>query len=562
MNSLYVVLIILFICILGSMFIKKHSVVFIFDIICSIVVLFIIIILIQQKKQNKEHFDNNSSTPNLDKILSLIGVQNNAAITTSDITTNLNIMNSNYNEDLSNINLGLTLYFSAFSTNSYPSSSKIWYNMSPFFANAQSSCPDVQQSDTNMTFTQTPSYSRENGFGIGNNTIIGPKSYQTGLSGNSSYTIFFMMNFKSFNDNSNNYEILKLFGNTMNNNGITLFINKDSVTSVASTFAVNITINIGTQSVNCTDPTTGLYTIIINPNHTYMFAFIKNDNLISFIMFPNIDNLTSNAQTRLILLDKQPITNEDVLFSNKELVINRFLNIQGNIYTFGTFNRSLDENSITLLYLHMQSELQKTSQLLQNLATQIQALQNKIDMSKSCPYDSTVCTPCASVKDWTNMNNVILNGSSNCLASIDTFCHTNPENDQCVCWNDNNLMSKTVQCQNYVNIFNTTKSFTPDNIDHETLLQIKEKQNLCDCRDLEKISQMVNKQISKPLKPADDRPNIILDPSKYEANPDDLTLYNSGGITNYYGQPSTLSNQNLSNNSSSQSFWSQLFGFF
>ena len=559
MNSLYIVLSILLFCILASMFMNnnKHSIVFIFDIVCSIIVLFIIIWLFLKKKSN-EHFDTN--TVNLDKILSIIGVQNNTSLTMSEVTSN--IINSNYNEDLSNINLGLTLFYSAFSTNSYPSSSKIWYNMSTYFANPQNACPDVQQSDTNMTFTQTPSYSRENGFGIGNNSITGPKSHKTGLSGNSSYTIFFMMNFKSFNDNTNNYEILKLFGNTINNNGLALFINKDSVASIASTFAVNITINIGTQSIQCTDPSTGLYTIIINPNHTYMFAFIKNDNSLSFIMYPNIDNLTSNAQTRLILMDNQTISNEDVLFSNKEFVINRFLNIQGSLYTFGTFNRALDENSITLLYLHMQSELQKTSQILQNLATQIQALQNKIDLSKSCPYDSTVCTPCSSVKDWTNMNNVILNGNSNCLTSINNFCNTNPENDLCVCWNDNNLMSKTVQCQNYVNIFNTTKSFTAENIDHETLLQIKEKQNLCDCGDIDKISQMLSKQITKP-KPIDNRPNIVLDASKYEANPDDITLYNSGGITNFYGSPAALSNQNISNNtSSSQSFWKQLLGIF
>ncbi len=506
-------------------------------------------------KKKQEHFIDDGAT--LNKILSIIGIQN--SMNTADLTKvaeNITTMGSDYNENLQQIQTGLTIYYSAFSKKSFPTISKTWNNISPFFLVPNKSCPDVQYEITHANFSQPPTYSRESGFSLGKLILQGPKSHELGISGNSSFTIFFTARFTSFeatanaNANESNYEILKIFANTPNNNGLTLFIPENKKTTTdSSTYNVTIGVQYGTQTVYGEDPKTKKPDIVINTGFTYMFVIVKDGLDLTLHIFPNIDNISSNPQSRNTIINKFKLSSQqDVLFSNKEMVINRNANVYTQIFNFGTYNRGLDDNAIASVFIHTQTELHKSNQLLKDLATQIQLLRSQVNQLKACPYDVNVCTQCKDIKDWTNITDVLGNANDGCLTSINEFCKKNPKHPQCRCWDASNSISKTKQCTNYVNIFTKANIITPDNIDNKSLENIKNTHNLCSCAELESLKKILSDSLAASAvsqasaMPTKTKKNNIVRPAtipldgnvnEYNVKPENLNIYNAIGINNY-----------------------------
>ena len=478
-------------------------------------------------KYNTTEAFENSDVYNM---LSLIGNQTQKDRQSSNYAKNS--PTKYYNEDLTTISQGLTIYYSSFSHASY----RILYNITKFFQSTANSIEcDTTQDDTNAFFSQNISFSRDNGFTFGATSITGPKGYQLGISGNSSFTIFMTLNFSAFDStNDNPYEIFKIPANTNNNNGFSFQLN-NVVAEIGGLYGTSMALLYGTQSIRATDSTTNTNLIIINPAHTYFLVFVKNNIDISVMLFPNIDNVGATAQNAVHLVKNWKIDpSEEVLFSNKELLINQYQNLYGNLYNFGIYNTSLDNSKITALYIHTQTELQKNNQVIVGLASQITQLHDQVASLQACPYHDTtqgsnVCIECKSVTDWTNINNII--GANNaCHTAIDQYCTAHPTNSRCECWDPNNSASATVACSNYVNIFqkkisHSTESNTSCDIDDPLILQrIKDKYNVDFCP----IEISTEKQTTNSLKKKDDSylSQFMVD-DKFSINQEYIDLYNN-----------------------------------
>lgn len=474
----------------------------------------------------KEGYSNNS---NIERILGLLANQN-TKITAS----------SSSNETLSLFARNLTVYYSAFSTNSFPNSSRRWYNIAPFFTSPQSTCPDVTMEDTNMFFLEVPSFSKDNGFSLGNNKILGPKSYEMGFSANDSFTMFFTLRFNEFPVTEKSKEIFRFFANTRTNNGISMFF--DSVSSVVNEMAnVSLMFSFGEETWS-----TSLETI--NMAYIYFFVIQKNGHTISVNVYPNIGDLSSSSSFVTNIFNVKLDLNTDVLLSNKEMVINGNQTLQANIFNFGIFNRAVMEHTISDLYTNIQKEIQKGNELLQDMNSTIAELQNQIQQSKQCPYDVNTCASCPGITDWTNMSSVILGATPECLNAINTFCNKNPTNSLCSCWNPQNLLSKTDQCKNYVGIFSGNSCATNDNLSSDQLSVIQQKYNLCSCAETKKAPQAVPTVVVPAPKLVD---NI------YNYNATDVDLYNSLNISSMVASKNnTTRNPNPNDNTNvSTSLW-------
>ena len=405
----------------------------------------------------------------IDKVLSLIGVasaQNNSINNISNSIIQY-AKADKYNEDLTTIAQGLTIYYSAFSYNSYPRNGKTWFNISNFF-NRQNrvSCPDVTLDDTNAIFSESSAnFSRENGFSFGSGTIIGPKAFQLGIAGNQSFSIFMTLNINAFDIHSDKqlmYELLRLPANTLNNNGLTIGFTPN-IAEIGGMYGTNIMVSYGTQRAFASNTASGNQLIMINPAYTYLLVLVKDNLDISLYMYPNIDNVSTSSTNTMTLIKGWKIDpSEEVLFSNKECIVNKYRNIYGRIYNLGFYNRVLDDNMISSIFLHTQSELQKSNQVLSNLANQIAQLQDQLDQAKACPFDQPTCDACQNIADWTNTANIISSGDNDCHDAINTYCKANVRDPLCACWNPSNPLSQTPECKNFVSIF--TKTLSEDTI--------------------------------------------------------------------------------------------------
>jgi hypothetical protein len=491
----------------------------------------------------KEHFADTSNTSALNKILSIIGIQN-AVNTTADIqrvADNIAALNSDYNESLTQIQNGLTVYYSTFSKMSFPKSSRTWYNISPFFSTPDNSCPDVRIEDTHAMFTQIPNYSRETGFTIGSTAIQGPQSHQLGITGNGSFSVFFALKFSVLNQDAKvPYELVKLYANTPNNNGLSISIPSRNVAHVGNSYGINLEVTLGTQVFTASDPTTNQALLMLNTSFTYLFILVKDNLQLSLYMYPNIDNLSTNPQARFTLINKAAVnpSQDDILLSNRAMMFNRNQNVFGNLYSLGFYNKPLDDSHISMLFLHLQTEIHKSNQLLKDLASQIQLLQTQIDDAKACKYNAAVCEACKDVKDWTNISSIILGGSDECLGQIDSYCTANPKSELCTCWDSSNSLSKTTQCQNYVNIFRKNKVFSPDNVDKDTLDIIKSKNGLCSCSELETLKDLIRSNITQNVTATKEferkrRPPLISE-NIYTINQKDIEYFEKMGVNDYF----------------------------
>jgi len=382
-------------------------------------------------------------------------------------------------ENISKFAGGLTLYYTSFSPSSYPNTSRRWFNISPFFATSKS-CPDVSIDNTHIYFSETPGYSKARGFSLGRNVITGPMCYQLGISMNDSFTIAFAMKFDSFSTvaPTSNLEILKMYANTSGNNGLSLYLTNDyTMANTSGDISVNMYMAFGSLTPKLVSGLTS-----INPAYVYMFVISKSGLNITLDIYPNIADLSSNSSTKFIGVQIAVPANEDVLLSNKELKINGQANLQAHIYNFAVWNTVLSSYSIIDVYKNTQVELQKTNEMLVDLAKQIADLKNRLLAKNSCPYDAKTCKACTGVTDWNNMSDIVLNAGSDCLYGIDQYCTNNPTVQACTCWNTSSALSSTPQCVRYTSIFNPNNlKVTEEDIDADVLAKLKSKYNLCGC---------------------------------------------------------------------------------
>jgi hypothetical protein len=390
-----------------------------------------------------------------------------------------------YDENIAYISTGLTLYYSVFSDSSYNPKKgnngdlRKWYNISPYFKNIDgSSCSAMQFNESHMNFFNTPTYSREDGIMLGNNYITGPMSYTLGISGNTQYSIFIFVKFMSISPSKNDIELFQIFGNTQNLNGIRLFMTGNNTDAVSKDISgCNMYLEIGANTpLQCVKE--GSRNIMFQHNKSYLFVMTNNNSNIKLSLF---DGLNGNK----IELINSPVSSQmyDISFSNKYMIINQYQNVNGNIYTYGVYNKVLTDNDMLNIQKHLFSQIKILDPVVIEKDKIIETLKSDIVNIKACPYDKDTCNACSSVTDWTNINAIMTTKDTYCLDAINQFCNENPSHYLCKCWNSNDNSYTSSQCTNYRNIYTKKTCTDVDNLDKTDLSKIKSKYSLCSCQE-------------------------------------------------------------------------------
>jgi hypothetical protein len=332
--------------------------------------------------------------------------------------------------------------------------------------------------ESHMNFFNNPTYSREDGIMLGNNYITGPMSYTLGISGNTQYSIFVFIKFMSISQSNNDIELFKVFGNNNNLNGIRLYMTGNNTDSVASGISgCNMYLEIGANpAIQCVKD--GSRNVMFQHNKSYLFIMTNNNSSIRLSLY---DNLNNNK----IDLINSPVSSQmyDVSFSNQNMIVNQFQNLNGNIYAFGVYNKVLSDNDMLNLQNHLFSQIQVMDPVVIEKERVIETLKSDINSIKACPYDQDTCIQCKSVTDWTNINAVMTTKDAQCLDAINKFCSDNPSHYMCKCWNSNDNSYTSNQCANYRNIFSDKTCVDVNNLNKVDLSKIKSKYSLCGCQE-------------------------------------------------------------------------------
>lgn len=385
----------------------------------------------------------------------------------------------------------LTMYFSSMSQDSTISfNNQIWTNISPFYSVAGAglvgagtsnidTCNITDIKTTFMHFSNIPIFTQAEGLVLDNMIIHGPPSYQMSFTGSSNFTMFFTIVFNSIpsiNINTTG-ELIQLFANTVSNNGLSMaFTDVEAIPLNTTSFKANIQIAYGTHIISTN---VGPNKVIIPLNAAFEILLAKNNNVINLKLSSpfvgttqTVTNPTLPTWTTLLTLNI-PIEDSNMLYSNKQMVMNQYQNMTASLYNFGIYNVNLSDEQITNLLLYVYYELAKIRDFntLQSFLN-VGAIVNQIT---ACPYSDKVCAACSNVSDWTDPTALLL-ATEECHGKIDSYCTSNNSSQQCNCWSAANANNPA--CQQYVNAFRSTGCLNPTNIDPETLNLIKAKYNL------------------------------------------------------------------------------------
>ena len=439
-------------------------------------------------------------------------------------------LQDNYNEHLTPIATGLTVYYSAFSKASFPDpSTAMWYNISPFFRTEGSTriCPDVRIEDTHVKMSLVPTYSRDEGLHIGNITLTGAPSNKLGVKASASFSYFMMLSVMELPVEGQQYELTKIYAHTKDINGISVILE-----NVGGNLALTVTF--GDQVIADKH---ALQSVVLRK--PMLIIINKNLQDMTVATFANLDSADILA-LRTESVKQLPAANAtDVEFSNKEMTVNSGKKLMLNIHAMGFYRAALSTSKQNDLSVYLAKEYAKMSKYMQQLGSTMLALQQRVIDIKSCKFDQTTCDVCKSVTDWSNMSTVLSTATDTCLESIHTFCTANPEHTFCACWNTENPAASTSKCENFVKIFanaGTTSSKGKgvddiEKIDADTLAVIQEKYNLCPCdQACQKDSKdaVVNGPSLKDVRPF----LLKVDPNQWSINMDDVEAYNNMQIEN------------------------------
>lgn len=459
---------------------------------CVLVILLALVYLTYAKDTNhqiEKYVSSDPSSTDYDRVSNIVYnfMRENGFESTNKLR---DFINGVYNEDLRDVLFDgtLTLYYSNFSKDSIPEEDKTWRNISPYIPKDRMhtlNCQHLAYDKSHLEFVEIPYSNRNTGIELLTNKITGPPSHLLGLQGRGTFSVFIVLKFNGFSTNNTvEYDIFRLFGNNVSNNGISLVI--ESLPKSKDSKYVNMVLKVvyGAQNpihIKYKDGDTFPFEL----TKTYMFVLSKTNKSVSLTVHDVTKSATQESVYRLI--DNVELENPNLHLSNKEMVINSSGNLNAYIHAFGVYNMFIMEESA--LHQHMHLELQKASESFFKEARQILAFQNELDLIASCPYDENVCKECSDVKDWTVIEN-ILKASPDCRTAIDKYCMQNTGNPKCFCWNPQN--SNTTECKSYINIFKSDlELINPDSIEPSVIQRIKSKHNLCNCEDVDELKQQL-----------------------------------------------------------------------
>lgn len=373
----------------------------------------------------------------------------------------------------------MKVYLTMFHKDSFPQTGNKWLNVA--YDPKRPECKSVI--NPHFTFENPPIFSVRGGVAFGSNRLYGPYSNELGISLQSTFTIFLCVRHGDFVEgNPKEVELLKLYANSGNNNGLALYIKADTV-------RVEDNVQKGQLMFKFVDDEEAT-PCLLNANDT-AFTFDRLNPCFFFII-KEVDKIRiaymiggSNVIKTLAVVNTRETT---ATFSNKEMVINRFQNWKGTMYALGIMDEAIPDNEITSIYNHVYSEyLKVTNDDYVGLVSNYNSILDALKKFSQCPYDSTVCKSCDTITKWNDVSQLI-QAPSACKAAITTYCKANPKHPLCKCWEPTSADYKTQSCVMYRQIFDPNSSLA-DGIKQEDLDKIKAKYNLINADECAKPSQ-------------------------------------------------------------------------
>lgn len=300
-------------------------------------------------------------------------------------------------------------------------------------------------------------------------------------------------------------ELLKLFANSPNNNGLSLYFQPGSLNTKDTT-------EFGSLMLQYAD--NAPISLKVNPRDTSMrvdtnilcFLFIvRYEDSIRVLYMTETNNTTHE-------LARFNISNNDITFSNKELIINSRKNWNARLFNIGIWNTALTDVSISNVYQHIMSHHSKYSSPsyvsvvddYNNTITQL------ITLTK-CPFNEDVCNTCKSVSVWTDITQLLYTPLK-CRKAVSKYCTANPTKAMCECWNSKDEAYNTQVCKLLRDAFEEDEQDLCKKVKDEDIECIKKKY------------QLIEKEKVKPK----DRSNKYDDTYTFEKV---RVKYNDDGLT-------------------------------
>jgi hypothetical protein len=372
-------------------------------------------------------------------------------------------------EDITDIQNRLMVYLTVFNNRSFNNMGRIWNNIAAL--KQDGTCENNDNSI--YSFELAPVFNRKSGLYLGNNRCIGPYSNALNIQFHNTFTIVVVCKHGNLlvDDKNSEIELLKLYANSPNNNGVSLYIQKGSLKNDNNTQTGTLLFQYANH-----DP------LVCKVDKDHGYINFDRDILTFYYIVKDTDNVrvlmmneNSNSIQQIL---KFTITNTDVTFSNKEMIINRLLNWNGNIFNFAIYDRSLSDEQVSNFYTHVMNEyLKNIDPNFMAMLSQYNEALGMIQSLTKCPYDKTVCDSCTSVKKWCDMNQV-MTSTAQCKKAINDFCSNNTSHPLCKCWDTSSSLYNTESCRMYRSLYSGERTSCLEGLTAEDLEYIKNKYGL------------------------------------------------------------------------------------
>lgn len=372
-------------------------------------------------------------------------------------------------EDIAPIKNHLVVYNTAFNKNSFSDSGSAWLNIAA--TKSDGTC-DTKATNSIFAFELQPVFTRKSGFYMGNNRLIGPYCNSLKLQFHNTFTIAIACKHGNLlvDDSNNEIELFKFYANSPNNNGLSMYIQKNSLQNVnnvqmgnlmfqySSSAAMQCKLGAADTKISFERDVLTFYFIVKDTDHIRMLMMTEKNAIIQEILKFNVQNT-------------------DVTFSNKEFVLNRMKNWNGNVYTLAMYDVALPDEDVANLHAHVVSEYMKyVNPNFIDIINQYNDTLAQLSKFLECPYSKDVCEKCSTVSKWYDVSQ-LLTAPKECRASIATFCSANPTHALCRCWNSELASYKTDSCKMFRSIFSEGSPYL-DGLTQEEIDYIMSKYGL------------------------------------------------------------------------------------
>ena len=335
-----------------------------------------------------------------------------------------------------------TLYFDAFNIGSYKGSGKRWSNLAQNPPINKKGCVDPKGASRDLIFDVDPSFSKENGFKLGTNSLTGPLSCALGINLSDDFTVSIAFKPDLSDNVQTDIEVLKMFANLTNGgNGMSLVIPAKTIAAVAEgifTCQMNLVVGNKTFAIS-TNGKPGM--VLQNNVVNVLFLSKDSDNL-------RVHYITETSSKIYTLLDIKILVAAKDGFSNREFSINSTKNWNVNILNVMVNNVPSTPSRMQYLSSYIIATYRRmTDKNYQRLIDQNAQYESFFKAATECPLDAAACAKCQGVQ-WNSIDPII-SGSDECKLAIDNFvtqeCSRNPKSCG-PCWNPDDTRYSTDTC--------------------------------------------------------------------------------------------------------------------